>query len=67
METEEVSQDTDNKDIAVEVNVVVSHPNEWKDGAFISVALKKTSTGMLLFDVDEILNLICFKKNGFEN
>lgn len=31
METEEVSQDSDNKDIAVEVNVVVSHPYEWKD------------------------------------
>lgn len=33
METEEVSQDSDNKDIAVEVNVVVSHPNEQKHGA----------------------------------
>lgn len=31
MEMEEVSQDSDNKDIAVEVNVVVSHPYEWKD------------------------------------
>lgn len=56
METEEVVQDSENKDIAVEVNVVVSHPNERKYREFISVALKKTSTGMLLFDVDEILN-----------
>lgn len=55
METEEVGQDSENKDIAVEVNVVVSHPNEQKHGEFISVILKKTSTGMLLFDV-EILN-----------
>lgn len=56
METEEVGQDSENKDIAVEVNVVVSHPNERIYREFISVALKKTSTGMLLFDVDEILN-----------
>lgn len=56
METEEVGQDSENKDIAVEVNVVVSHPNERKYREFISVALKKTSTGMLLFGVDEILN-----------
>lgn len=66
MEAEEVSQDSVNKDIAVEVNVEVSHPNHWTDGEFISVALKKTNTGMLLFDelVDEILN---FQYSRFEN